>query len=55
MYQKNGHKQTITFSHFAKHRLLKKNILLQPSLHQKLLFFNFGFFETQNIDVEQKT
>ena len=39
---KKGHKKPITFhSHFAKHRLIKKNVLLQPPFHKNISFFKF--------------
>ena len=42
------------FSHFAKHRLVKKNLFCcNPLFDQKLVFLNLFVFETQNIAVEQ--
>ena len=46
-------KKNDNFSHFAKHRLIKKNVMLQPPLDPKLVFLNFSF--KKDIDVEQKT
>ena len=42
------------FSHFAKHRLLEKPFCCNPPFDQKLARFQLVFFETKNIDVEQK-
>ena len=49
MAQKNDN-----FSQFARHRIIK-NVLLQPPVWPKIGVFQLGFFETKNIDVEQKT
>ena len=43
------------FSHFAKHRLIKKTVMLQPPFWPKIGVFELGFFETKNNDVEQQT
>ena len=43
------------FSHFAKHRFIKTPFCCNPPFDQKLVFFfQLGFFETKNNDVEQK-
>ena len=57
---KRAPKQNDNFSHFAKHRLIKKKLLLQPpSLLTKQLcvcvFYFILLFWTKNIHVEQKT
>ena len=47
-------KQNDNFSYFAKHRFIKQTVLLQPPFWPKIGVFQLGFFETKNIDVEQK-
>ena len=43
------------FSHFAKHRLIKKKPLCcNPPFDQKLVFLNLGFLKPKNNDVEQQ-
>ena len=42
------------FSHFAKHKLIKTTVLLQPPFSPKIVVFQLGFFETKNIDIEEK-
>ena len=42
------------FSHFAKNRFIKKNVLLQPPSWPKIGVFELVLFETKYIDVEQK-
>ena len=49
---KKGAKKNDNFSHFAKHRFIKKPVLLQFVF---FCAFQFVHFETKNIDVEQKT
>ena len=41
------------FSHFAKHRLIKKNYVAHPFFEK--MCFSIWVFETKNNDVEQKT
>ena len=54
--QKNGQTKNDNFSHFAKHRFInQETVLLQPPFWPKIGVFQLGFFETKNIDVEQKT
>ena len=48
-------KKNDNFSHFPKHRFIKKPFCCNSPFDQKLVLFNFVFFETKNIDVEQKT
>ena len=50
--QKKG--KNDNFSHFSKHKLLKKPVLLQLPLWPKIGVFQLVFFETKNIDVQQK-
>ena len=51
---KNGPPQNDNFLHFAKHRFIKKPVLLQLPFWPKIGVFQLGFFETKNKDVEQK-
>ena len=39
------------FSHFVKHRSLKKTFVATPSLDKKLVCFNLSFAKTKNTDV----
>ena len=44
------------FSHFAKQRFIKKKpFCCNPPFWPKIGVFQLGFFETKNIDDEQKT
>ena len=43
------------FSHFAKHRLIKKNRYVATPRLTKIGVFQLGLFETKNNDVEQQT
>ena len=52
---KNGPQKNDNFSHSAKHRVIKKPVLLQPPFWLKIgVFSTWFFFETKNNDVEQK-
>ena len=53
--QKKAPPQNDNFSHFAKHRFIKKTVMLQPPFWPKIGVFELGFFETKNNDVEQQT
>ena len=54
--QKKTPQKNDNFSHFAKHRLIKKKpVMLQPPFWPKIGVFELGFFETKNNDVEQQT
>ena len=53
--QKKCKKKNDNFSHFAKHRFIKKNPLCCNPPFWKKCVFQLGFFETKNNDVEQKT
>ena len=37
------------FSHFAKHRLIKKTFCCNPPLDQKWVFFNLGFLKPRSL------
>ena len=52
-WQKKGQKYD-NFSHFAKHRLITKTRFVATPLFTKNCCFSTWFFETKNIDVEQK-
>ena len=46
--------QNDNFSQFAKHRFITKKTFVATPLLPKIGVFQLGFFETKNIDVEQK-
>ena len=48
-------KKNDNFSHFAKHRFIKKTRYVATPPFLKKCVFQLGFFETKNNDVEQKT
>ena len=52
-FGKNGQKKD-NFSHFPKHRFIKKTHFVATPLLTKNWCFSTLFFETKNIDVEQK-
>ena len=52
--KKNAKKKNDNFSHFAKHRFIKKTRFVATPLFLKKCVFQLGFFETKNNDVEQK-
>ena len=49
----NGPQKTINF-HILQNTGSLRNVLLQPPSWPKIVVFQLVFFETQNIDVEQK-
>ena len=42
------------FSHFAKHRFIKKPFCCNPPFDQKLVFFNFDFLKPKTLMLEKK-
>ena len=52
--QKNGPKKTITFRILQNTGSWKQTLLLQLPFWQKIGVFQLGFFETNNLDVEQQ-
>ena len=55
IWQKKGQKKNDNFSHFAKHRFIKKPFCCNCFFCCFFCAFQFVLFETKNIDVEQKT
>ena len=43
-WPKEGAKKNDNFSYFAKHRLIKENVLLQPPFSPKIVVFQLWFF-----------
>ena len=53
--QKKAPPKNDNFSHFAKHRLIKKNpVMLQPPFWPKIGVFELGFFETKTMMLNNK-
>ena len=52
---KKGAKKNDNFSHFAKHRFVKKTRFVAICFFLFFCAFQSVLFETKNIDVEQKT
>ena len=50
---KKGQKENDNFSHFAKHRFIKKKRFVGICFFCFFCAFQFVLFETKNIDVEQ--
>ena len=47
--KKNGPKKNDNFSHFAKHRFIKKPVLLQPPFWPKIGVFQLGFLKPKTM------
>ena len=53
--KKNAPPQNDNFSHFAKHRFIKRTFCCNPPFDQKFVFVKLFVLKPKNIDVEQKT
>ena len=47
-------KKNDNFSHFAKHRFIKKPVMLQPPFFWKNVFFNLGFLKPKTMMLNKK-
>ena len=52
--QKKAPPKTITFSHFAKHKFIKKPLCCNPPFDQNLVFLNLGFLKPKTMMLNNK-
>ena len=52
--QKKWPPKNDNFSHFAKHKFIKKTVVLQPPFDQKLVFFNLVFWNQNHLCLTKK-